>query len=65
MATKEFWIRMAIVLVFSGGSLACFLAYVQAERDGNKRKSIILLAASIVIIIAAFVIADYIGLMDD
>ena len=65
MATKEFWIRTAIILVFSGGGLACFLAYIQAERDGNKRKSIILLATSIVIMIAALVISDYIGLVND
>ena len=61
----EFWIRIAIILVFGGGLLACSVAYLQAERDENERKSIISLVASFVIIIAAFVIADHFGLLDD
>ena len=64
-AMTEFWIRNGIILVFGGGLLACFVAYLQGERDGNKRKSIISLIASFVIIIVAFVIADHFGLLDD
>jgi hypothetical protein len=65
VAMTEFWIRMAIILVFGGGLLACSVAYLRAERDRNDRKSIIFLFAFFVIIIAAFVTADHFGLLDD
>ena len=62
MATTEFWIKTAFILVFSGGCLACYRASVKADQDGNKRKSIIFGIASTTILIDGFVIGRHFGI---
>ncbi|MFZ1002443.1 MAG: hypothetical protein WA756_05760 [Pseudolabrys sp.] len=62
MATTQFWIKVACVLVFGGGCLACYRASVKADQDGNKRKSIIFGIASTAILIAGFVIGRHFGI---
>ena len=51
MATTEFWVKMAFILVFGGGCFACYRAATKAEQDGNKRKATILGIASLAILI--------------
>ena len=65
MATTEFWIELAFVIVFGGGWFACYRAATKAERGGNKRRAIILGIASIAILIAGFVIESHFGIFDD
>ena len=64
MASAEFWIEMAFVIVFGGGCFACYRAATKAERGGNKRKATILGIASIAILIAGFVIESHFGIFD-
>ncbi|MGB6815505.1 MAG: hypothetical protein WBE29_00875 [Pseudolabrys sp.] len=59
MATTEFWVKMAFILVFGGGCFACYRAATKAEQDGNKRRATILGIASIAILIAGFVIESH------
>ena len=63
MMTPEFWIKAALVLVFGVASLLCFVISVQAERAGNKRKSAIFLAVCTAILITAFLIGMYFGII--
>jgi hypothetical protein len=63
MMTPEFWIKAALALVFCVASLLCFVISVQAERAGNKRKSVIFLAACTAILITAFLIGMYFGII--
>ena len=63
MATTEFWIKVAFVLVFGGGCFACYRA--EAEQAGNKRRAIILGIAGIAILIAGFVIEDHFDIFSD
>ena len=65
MATTEFWIGMAFILVFGGGCFACYRAATKAEQDGNRRKAIILGIASIAILIAGFVIDSHFDIFPD
>lgn len=65
MATTEFWIEMAFILVFGGGCFACYRAATKAEQDGNKRKATILGIASIAILIAGFVIESHFDIFPD
>jgi hypothetical protein len=65
MATTEFWVKMAFILVFGGGCFACYRAATKAEQDGNKRRAIILGIASIAILIAGFVIEDHFDIFSD
>ena len=65
MATTEFWIEMAFILVFGGGCFACYRAATKAEHDGNKRKAIILGIASIAILITGFVIESQFDIFPD
>jgi hypothetical protein len=65
MATTEFWIELAFVIVFGGGWFACYRAATKAERTGNKRRATILGIASIAILIAGFVIESHFGIFDD
>jgi hypothetical protein len=65
LATTEFWIGLAFVIVFGGGCIACYRAATKAERGGNKRRAIILGIASIAILIAGFVIESHFGIFDD
>jgi hypothetical protein len=65
MATKEFWIGTALIIVFGGGSFACFMASLQAGQNGNKRKSTILIIAAWAVLIAGFIIGSYFGIYDD
>ena len=65
MATTEFWIKVAFVLVFGGGCFACYRAATKAEQAGNKRRAIILGIAGIAILIAGFVIEDHFDIFSD
>ena len=65
MATTEFWIGMAFILVFGGGCFACYRAATKAEQDGDKRRATIFGIASIAILIAGFVIEDHFGIFPD
>lgn len=65
MATTEFWIELAFVIVFGAGWFAFYRAATKAERTGNKRRATILGIASIAILIAGFVIESHFGIFDD
>jgi hypothetical protein len=65
MATPEFWIRIAFILVFGGGCFAFYRAAAKAERAGDRRKAIILGIACIAILIAGFVIGNYFDIFPD
>ena len=65
MATTEFWIKVAFVLVFGGGCFACYRAATKAEQAGNKRRALILGIAGIAILIAGFVIEDHFDIFSD
>ena len=65
MATTEFWIRIAFILVFGGGCFAFYRAAAKAERTGDKRQAIILGIACIAIMIAGLVIGNYFDIFPD
>ena len=65
MATTEFWIKVAFVLVFGGGCFACYRAATKAEQNGNKRRAVILGIASIAILIAGLVIESHFDIFPD
>jgi cell division protein FtsW (lipid II flippase) len=59
MATKNFWIGVAFILVFGLGGLLCFAAATKADNDGNKRKSGFLTAAATAWVILGLAIMAY------
>ena len=65
MATTEFWIKVAFILVFGGAWFACYRAATKAEHDGNRRRAIIFGIASIAVAITGFVIEDQFDIFSD
>ena len=65
MATTEFWIKVAFILVFGGAWFACYSAATKAEHDGNRRKATIFGIASIAILIAGLVIESHFDIFPD
>ena len=61
----EFWIRIAFVLAVGGGCFAFYRAAARAERNGDRRRAIILGIACIAILIAGFAIGYYFDIFQE